>query len=399
MSQIEILFDEEFIEDENQKENNEDINELNNNDFSQAVLSGNDWTTETIINQINKGNIQLNPNFQRRDAWDKDRKSKFIESLIIGLPVPQLVFAESKEKKGSYIVLDGKQRLLSIRQFAAKDGDAKYEQLKLVNLDIRKDLSHYNLEILKNNPENEDDLSIFENQPIRTVVIKNWPNEDFLYHIFLRLNTGSVPLSPQELRQALHPGSFVSYVDETSSKSKALQEILKIKKADFRMRDAELLLRYLSFKNRILDYKGSLKDFLDDTCKYYNKKWVAEEDKIKNQVEEFEKSHIIIKSIFKEGSYRKWTENGYENRFNRSIFDIMMLSFSQENVRNRVHGKEPLIKSAFENLCISDFDFRLSIESTTKSISATNTRVFKWIDTLSEIIGINIAVEAPKTIV
>ncbi|WP_218672459.1 DUF262 domain-containing protein, partial [Salmonella enterica] len=98
-------------------------------DFSAAVVSGTDWTTETIINQINKNNIQLNPDFQRRDAWDKSRKSNFIESLILGLPIPQLVLAERKEQRGAYIVLDGKQRLLSIRQFAAEKGDENYESL------------------------------------------------------------------------------------------------------------------------------------------------------------------------------------------------------------------------------------------------------------------------------
>ncbi len=108
------LMDSEFTEYESQLETDEDIGKINPRDFSGAAVSGNDWTTETIINQINKGNIQLDPDFQRREAWDNKRKSKFIESLIIGLPIPQIVLAESRDRRGSYIVLDGKQRLLSI---------------------------------------------------------------------------------------------------------------------------------------------------------------------------------------------------------------------------------------------------------------------------------------------
>jgi hypothetical protein len=50
-----------------------------------AVVTGNDWTTETVVSQLERGNIQLNPGFQRRDAWKRDRKSRFIESLIVGL--------------------------------------------------------------------------------------------------------------------------------------------------------------------------------------------------------------------------------------------------------------------------------------------------------------------------
>lgn len=248
----------EFSEDESQTESEEDIGQLEKTSFSGAVLSGNDWTTETIITQINKGNIQLNPNFQRRDAWDKTRKSKFIESLILGLPVPQIVLAESKERRGAYIVLDGKQRLLSIRQFAAPKDDKIYEHLKLSGLEIRKDLSGHSLESMRSDIDLFDDLSSFENQPIRTVVIRNWPNEKFLYHIFLRLNTGSVPLSPQELRQALHPGDFVLFLDRKSSESQALREILGIKKPDFRMRDTELLLRYIAYKNFLPQYTGDM---------------------------------------------------------------------------------------------------------------------------------------------
>jgi hypothetical protein len=62
-----------------------------------AVVTGTDWTTETIVSQLKRRNIQLNPRFQRRDAWKRDRKSRFIESLIVGLPIPQIVLAESKE--------------------------------------------------------------------------------------------------------------------------------------------------------------------------------------------------------------------------------------------------------------------------------------------------------------
>jgi uncharacterized protein with ParB-like and HNH nuclease domain len=82
-----------------------------------AVVSGTDWATETVVSQLKRGNIQLDPRFQRRDAWKRDRKSRFIESLIVGLPIPQIVLAESKRDRGKFIVLDGKQRLLSILQF------------------------------------------------------------------------------------------------------------------------------------------------------------------------------------------------------------------------------------------------------------------------------------------
>lgn len=382
----------EFIEDEDQLETDEDMSPLESGDFSTAVVSGNDWTTETLINQINKGNILLNPAFQRRDAWDKTRKSKFIESLVLGLPIPQVVLAESKERRGSYIVLDGKQRLLSIRQFAAEDGDTVYETLKLTGLDVRKDLKGKNLQSLRGDLNLFDDLSSFENQPIRTIVIKNWPNETFLYHVFLRLNTGSVPLSPQELRQALHPGAFVSFLDKYSSESKALREILKLKKPDFRMRDAELLLRYFSFSNYLNDYSGNLKLFLDNTCKTLNAEWADKEGLLNEQLMDFELAHECVKSVFKENPYRKWSGKTYEARFNRSIFDVMTLSFNNVYVRNSVVGNEAVVEQAFKELCSGNREFLTSIESTTKSLTATHTRISIWFSKLNDVLGTSLYV-------
>lgn len=84
------------------------------------ILSGStDWTTDTIVRQIEKGNIDLSPMFQRRDAWNIGRKSLFIESLALGFPIPQIVLAQ--QKSGKFIVLDGKQRLLTLMQFFGKN--------------------------------------------------------------------------------------------------------------------------------------------------------------------------------------------------------------------------------------------------------------------------------------
>src|ERR1700730_9237920 len=80
----------------------------------QAVINSADWTVETIIQQIDKGNIELNPDFQRREAWHNPRKSQYIESLILNVPVPQVVLERKDRRK--FIVIDGKQRLLALRQ-------------------------------------------------------------------------------------------------------------------------------------------------------------------------------------------------------------------------------------------------------------------------------------------
>jgi hypothetical protein len=68
-------------------------------EISKIIVAGTDWTTATILDQLVRENIQLNPRFQRRDAWDIIRKSRFIESIFLGFPIPQIVLA-SQEKTG-----------------------------------------------------------------------------------------------------------------------------------------------------------------------------------------------------------------------------------------------------------------------------------------------------------
>jgi len=99
-------------------ETEDDLTSLDPSLLGKAVVSSTDWTAETTIAQLAKGNISLDPIFQRRDAWTQSGKSKFIES-IIWLPIPQVVLAESPEKKGAFIVIDGKQRLLTLQHFGA----------------------------------------------------------------------------------------------------------------------------------------------------------------------------------------------------------------------------------------------------------------------------------------
>ncbi|MBP3127848.1 DUF262 domain-containing protein [Thalassospira sp. ER-Se-21-Dark] len=355
-----------------------------------AALWSTDWTAETVISQLVRGNIDLNPSFQRRSAWTDARQSLFIESLILGLPIPQLILAEDSKKRGSFIVIDGKQRLLAIRRFAAEQ-DSAFTPLKLRGLQERPDLCGKTYHNIVNDVELSADATAFENSSIRTIVIRNWKNEAYLYEVFLRINTGSVQLSPQELRQALNPGPFSSFIDEASSQSTGLKEALSLKRPDFRMRDAELLLRFLAYKNFSEEYAGNLKAFLDKTSKHLNRDWEVKEPLIKEQVSEMEIAFDYTKEVFGPKQYlRKWTGDGFEPRKNRAVFDIMLHFFSEPEIRAALDGKSTEIVAAFKDLCANDPEFLASIERTTKTAEANSLRFNKWRQKLEVIGGIEI---------
>lgn len=377
----------ELVEDIEEQEEIEE--ELTPSKVSQAVVYSTDWTVETILSQLKRKNIDM-PEFQRRDAWTRPRKSRFIESVILGLPIPQIVLAEMKGQRGKYIVLDGKQRLVTLQQFIGADEGSKNNNFRLKSVDVLVNLKGYTFSDIVNDPTLQDMLTSFNNHTIRSVVIRNWPSPAFLHMLFVRFNTGSLQLSPQELRQALFPGAFVRYVDEASRASDALKVLLKSEEPDFRMRDIELLVRYLAFAFFISEHPGNLKKFLDDTCDKLNNAWLKEESKIRNQVATFENAVKAAIEIF-EPEYvgRKWTEDGFGARLNKAILDVITFYFSDERIRKTALENAPEVREAFKTLCLESGDFRNSIETTTKSRGATSTRLSLWGDRLKGTLGLD----------
>ena len=262
----EVSFDEEdeYLDDELES-NGKQQSALK--EISKILVVATDWTTATILDQLVRENIQLNPRFQRRDAWDITRKSRFIESIFLGFPIPQIVLASQEKKRGKFIVLDGKQRLLTILQFYGRS-ETPNDSFALTNLEFRPDLNGYTHQDIKNDVFLNSVLDALDNQTIRTVLIRNWRTESLLYKVFLRLNLENTPLSSQELRQALHPGNFINFLDDEAIKNQALRIILKSKNPDPRMRDVELLLRYVAFYHFLYDYNAH--SLLFTVCVLFN---------------------------------------------------------------------------------------------------------------------------------
>jgi hypothetical protein len=375
----EVNFVEEDEDQENGLESNvRRISELE--EISGIVVAGTDWTTATIVDQLVRENIQLNPRFQRRDAWNIIRKSRFIESIVLGFPIPQIVLASNENQRGKFIVLDGKQRLLTILQFYGRS-ETQNNSFALKGLEFRPELNGFKHEHLENDPLFKSVLDALDNQTIRTTLIRNWHTESFLYKIFLRLNLESTPLSPQELRQALHPGDFINFLDDQSVKSHALRKIFKSKTPDFRMRDVELLLRYVAFHYFLSDYRSNLKAFLDMTCKELNKNWKKRASDIQDTVTQFENAVQTSINIFGEKNVsRLWlsSSNTYRSQFNRAILDVMVFYFSDEIIRQAAEENKVAVEEAFKELCSSNSGFREAIEGTTKNIRETHIRLSLW---------------------
>jgi hypothetical protein len=358
--------------------------------FSEAVLHAADWTVETMVSQLVRGNIEMNPRFQRRDAWSVRRKSAFVESLILGLPVPQIVLAEKRGQRGKYIVLDGKQRLLSLMQFTG-NAQGQHNAFRLSGLEARSDLTRKTYEALQE-PARENDLNALHNYTVRTVVIRNWPSYDFLHLVFLRLNTGSVKLSPQELRQALFPGTFSDTVDDRAQASAPLQAILGRDTPDPRMRDVELLVRFLGFHFFMSTYTGRMKDFLDATCDNLNSGWQNEEARVEEAIAAFNAAGAALIQIF---GAEKIARKANSRLFNRAIFDALVFYAANDAIRAAMLQESDAVRAAYEDIA-ADQVFLDAAESDTAGIPNTLARYVMWGERLKAALNMDFAVPAPR---
>ncbi|MET4640987.1 uncharacterized protein YukE [Streptomyces atratus] len=369
------------------QEEDSDLEGISEFDFTETALAPTDWTVETILSQLKDTALDLNPDFQRRDAWTVPRKSKFIESLMLGLPVPQLVLAEEDPDDATYIVIDGKQRLLTLERFFDSSGG-----FKLTGLTALEHLNGYTCAELTDDPANKKYIRRLKNRTIRTVVIRKWPSKSFLHLVFHRLNQQALPLSPQELRQALSPGEFTTFADRYAAGSKQINSLLGITKADFRMRDVELLVRFIAFKFLIPNYSGNLKKFLDDTCDQLNSEWGERREEIEAAAASCDAAIAITREIFEGDAFHRFSPTGYEKRFNRTVFDIMAFYFSQPEIAEVALSKRVAIKREFEELSTSNLEFAESLKSTTKTLDATSRRFGVWGQALADVLDLKFAI-------
>lgn len=355
---------------DSQQESEDDLSKVS---FKDAVVTNTDWTIESINLQMNKGTIDLQPSFQRRGAWDETRKSRLIESIIVGMPVPNIALAERKEHRGRFIVIDGKQRLLSIQEFM-KDG------YKLRGLDLREDLNGKTFTSLETS-----DRESFENSTLRATLIKNWKDENFLWAAFYRLNVGSLPLSPQELRKALIGGKLIDAIEDYLQNSKAFQNVFGVG-LDKRMRDSELVLRFLAFDRDITAYRGDFKDFLDETTRYYELDWDSRAGEVHAGFARLDLALTTSTAIFGEYAFRKWLGSRYERVTNRAVFDCVVRFFAETEVADLAVKNDAAVMARFRGLC-GEPKFRTYIEGTTKTLEATYGRLSMWGDALAKDIG------------
>ena len=216
-----------------------------------------DLVITSLLDQIDDGTVHLRqisdrPKFQRRYVWTDRLASRLIESILLNVPIPPCYLAQDSDYKLD--VIDGQQRIFSIYRFMRN-------QFKLRDLEVLKDLN--GKAFFQIPPPFGRKIKTYT---LRCVIVTNDSDPEIRFEVFERLNTNTMPLNPQELRNSISRGALIDLLSELANDESWLK-ILNRTKPDTRMRDEELILRFFAFHLFGIDsYKTPQKHWLNEVA-------------------------------------------------------------------------------------------------------------------------------------
>jgi hypothetical protein len=291
--------------------------------------------------------------FQREYVWPRPKADRFIESLLLGLPVPGIFLV--KEASGRLLVLDGHQRLYTLRAFY--EGVINGVEYKLGDVQERFIGKRYK------DLDTEDRRRLDDSIIHATVIRQDQPSEDqsSIYVIFERLNTGGVNLQPQEIRVALYHGELVRVL-RTLNDNKHWRSLFGNKSR--RLKDMEMILRFFAFYYYAPAYRSPMKDFLN--------RYMAKNQELSHQSEmelvaTFNNTVAVIAEAIGPRAFRP------ERALNAAVMDSVMTALARRLKSGPITRNEDL-GHAYE-LLLGNTDYRDAVETGTSQEAKVTTRL------------------------
>lgn len=297
-----------------------------------------DLSVTSVVEQINANEIFLRPlserpNFQRKYVWNNKLASRLVESILLNVPIPPIYLSQNDEFELD--VIDGQQRLYSLFRFFDN-------QLSLTGLEA---LGEFNGMRFHQLPSKEQRK--LKTHTLRCVLITNESHPEIKFDVFERLNSNTVPLNAQELRNCVHRGALNDLLGELVTHPDWLK-ILKKKSPDKRLRDEELILRFFAFHELGLhSYRTPMKHWLNDGSKAGRK---FSDEKI---AELRTLWHSVMTVCLVWFSPDRCFRRPESKALNRALFDLISQTAAHIDPNN-AEAVRPVIQAAFDNLILND---------------------------------------------
>lgn len=375
-----MKIEENMTEIENSEESEYESENVITNPFSTKDIAINNRIVvlPSLVTKLTHDEIDLNPEFQRNeDLWDRKKMSRLIESILLKLPLPVFYFDVSTPEK--WIVVDGLQRLSSIKKFMVD------KKLKLQNLEFLTELNGKNYDDLDRNLKR-----VIEDTQLITYQIEAQTPKKVRYSIFHRINTGGLVLNAQEIRQALNQGGQGVKFLKVIAENEVFKTIVGLKSN--RMSDRELVLRFVAFK--LPTYQefafNNMGEFLDDSMDKLDK--IKDEVLLENLKKDFLETLEFSEEVLGEGHrFSRSIADGSKTRsLNRSLFDVITVCFSSiENKENFLKRKTLFTENFLKLLKDEQSDFTNAITKGTSGKGAVETRFKIMNELIKEVLDEN----------
>lgn len=337
-----------------------------------------DYSVQYIYDLIKRGKIILEVPFQRNQIWKTDKSSSLVESIIMNVPIPPLYFAE--EENGNWLVLDGLQRLSSIKNFYDNE-------FALTKLEVLTDLNKMKYKDLP--PKSK---SLLDDGMLRVNVIKKDSHRDIKYDIFMRLNRGAVTLNYQELRNCMYRGNLNDAAKELCKENTDFLKILKQKSPHQRYLDVEFVIRYFAMSDNIAvdengdiyieGYKGKLVQFINEYMDTH--KDCTEEEK-QQYKDRFNSTIEKVVTVFGTDEAFRDISTG-NTKIYKTIADFIMPSFERMSKEFVEANSEQIYNRLKSFLMIDDIKDSLSKRTSDKDI--VNKRIKMWFKEFEDAISL-----------
>lgn len=329
------------------------------------------------LRKIEKGEIVLDPEFQRAFVWDEVRQSRLIESILIRIPLPAFYLDATDEVRWS--VVDGLQRLSTLHRFC------RGESFPLTGLEFLAELSGRRFLELPQKYQVliEDDTQLIFNNLLPGTPVKA------KFTIFSRVNTGGMLLTAQEIRHALQQGKITKLLRVLTRSTEFLKTTGGALES-LRMTDREVTLRALSFmafSHESYRRFDDLDAFLVDSMEKFNSEFTDEA--LASLAAKFKDSLLKVHSIFGRYAFRKYYEvGGRRGPFNKALFESWVSAVRPYHPA-RLSAKKRAIEEAFIFLISNDMEFVKSITSSTSKLNSVRKRFTALSHLLGSVVGDN----------
>ena len=252
-----------------------------------------EYSVEILAGKMGNGEFRV-PSYQREFTWEPERKSRFIESLIMGLPIPFLFFWEMED--GSLEIVDGSQRLRTIQDFLASN-------FRLGVLESLPKLSNFYFSDLLESRQRK-----IKNRSIRGIVLNEHADEQARFDMFERINTSSKTANKAEVRRGALAGPFMNMVIHLAVNSLFMKLAPVSEKLRKEREHEELVIRFFAYGDGLNEYKDRPSEFLFEYAKKMNANFQADATLATQYEARFVRSLEFVQKVFPNGFKR--TQNG-----------------------------------------------------------------------------------------